>query len=225
MTLMPLRLPSATRSGVPSVRMVLIKGADNRGLRFFSNAESQKGRELEANPQAALCFHWKSLRKQVRFEGRVSPLDCSEVDAYFHSRSRDSQIAAAVSKQSHVLASHKELFDEARAYAASLGDAPVPLPETWTGYLLRPNVVEFWQDGPRPPSRPPPVQPARRGLVVRPPVSLSTGDAFLERRITLQSRLKGRLQYAASEPASREADISSYTNAIATEHTLASAIA
>ncbi len=141
-------LATATLSGAPSVRMVLIKGANDRGLRFFTNAESQKGRELEANSQAALCFHWKSLRKQVRFEGRVTPLDRSEVETYFHSRSRRSQVAAAVSKQSHPLASHEELFAEANAYAASLGEDPVPLPEHWTGYLLHPHIAEFWQDGP-----------------------------------------------------------------------------
>ena len=140
-------LATATKAGLPSVRMVLIKGADERGLRFYTNSESQKGCELQANPEAALCFHWKSLRKQVRFVGHITVLERSDVEAYFHSRSRASQIAAAVSAQSRSLSSRRELEQQVRDYAASLGPGIVPLPEFWIGYLLEPRQVEFWSDG------------------------------------------------------------------------------
>ncbi len=141
-------LATATRSGAPSVRMVLIKGAEDRGLRFFTNDESQKGSELHENPFAALCFHWKSLRRQVRFEGAVTVLDRNETEVYFHSRSRASQIAAAVSAQSRLLGARSALEEATQAYAASLGEAAVPLPEHWAGYLLVPHLIEFWMDGP-----------------------------------------------------------------------------
>ena len=141
-------LATATVSGVPSVRMVLTKGADERGVRFFTNSGSQKGHELEENPQAAMCFHWKSLRRQVRFEGRVEQLGRDETAAYFHSRSRGSQIAAAVSQQSRPLASRAAFEDATRALAAKLGDAEVPLPDEWNGFLLVPGTIEFWADGP-----------------------------------------------------------------------------
>ena len=127
--------------------MVLVKGTDSRGLRFFTNRESQKGCELQGNPVAALCFHWKSLRKQVRFEGAISELGQDEVVAYFHSRSRASQIAAAVSAQSRALASREDLDEQARAYATTIGESAIPLPEFWTGFLLVPHTVEFWADG------------------------------------------------------------------------------
>ena len=140
-------LATATLSGVPNVRMVLIKGAEDRGLRLFSNEESQKGRELQENPVAALCFHWKSLRRQVRFQGEVSTLAREEVKTYFHSRSRASQIAAAISAQSQVLASRQELDEATRAFASSRGQNAVPLPDKWVGYLLVPHLIEFWMDG------------------------------------------------------------------------------
>ena len=132
---------------VPSVRMVLVKGFDGDALRFFTNAGSQKGRELTANPFAALCFHWKTLRKQIRFSGKTRLLDRREVEEYFHSRGRGSQIAAAVSKQSHSLTSREELEKEVAEYKASLGEASVPLPDDWVGYALEPLEIEFWSDG------------------------------------------------------------------------------
>ena len=141
-------LATASSKGAPSVRMVLIKGSDERGLRFFTSRESQKGIELLANPVAALCFHWKSLRRQVRFEGGVSELERDEVEAYFHSRSRASQIAAAVSDQSRMLTSRQELEDRTRAFAEELGEKKVPLPDFWVGYVLVPRAIEFWLDGP-----------------------------------------------------------------------------
>ena len=141
-------LATATSSGVPSVRMVLTKGADGRGIRFFTNRASQKGIELAENPQAALCFHWKSLRRQVRLEGHVQELGREETGMYFHSRSKGSQIAAAASHQSRPLASREELDAATRELTAVVGDAEVTLPDDWTGYLLIPQTIEFWADGP-----------------------------------------------------------------------------
>ena len=141
-------LATATRDGVPSVRMVLVKGTEDRGPRFFTNRGSQKGAELLGNPEAALCLHWKSMRRQVRFEGPVQELSREETADYFHSRGRGSQIAAAISLQSHPLASREVLDEAAQRYAKQLGDTEVPLPEQWTGFLLVPRRVEFWSDGP-----------------------------------------------------------------------------
>lgn len=140
-------LATATSSGVPSVRMVLIKGIDACGFSFYTNSHSQKGRELAENPHAALCFHWKSLRRQVRVAGTVSGLAPETADRYFHSRSRRSQIGAAVSHQSHALTSREELEQEVAAFARE-HVADVPRPAFWCGYLLQPTSMEFWIDGP-----------------------------------------------------------------------------
>jgi pyridoxamine 5'-phosphate oxidase len=139
-------LASATPSGEPSVRMVLVKRVDERGFCFFTNAESRKGVELAENPRAALCFHWKSLRRQVRVEGRVTELKGSEVDAYFHSRSRRSQIGAAVSAQSRPLASREEFVQAIRAFEER-HPGEVPRPLYWRGYCVSAERVEFWMDG------------------------------------------------------------------------------
>ncbi len=141
-------LATASADGAPSVRMVLVKGAGERGVRFFTNEDSQKGQELLANPRAAIVLHWKSLRRQVRFQGEVSVLSREETDEYFHSRGRRSQIAAAISHQSQPVASREQMDREVQEYTATLGDAPVPLPPRWSGFLLSPRVVEFWVDGP-----------------------------------------------------------------------------
>lgn len=141
-------LATAAEDGTPSVRMVLVKGISERGLRFFTHEDSQKGRELLVNPRAALVLHWKSLRRQVRFQGEVSVLGHEETDEYFHSRSRRSQIAAAISQQSRPLASREEMEREVQAYSAKLDGAPVLLPRHWRGFLLNPGVIEFWADGP-----------------------------------------------------------------------------
>ncbi len=140
-------LATCTADGRPSARMVLVKGHDATGFSFYTNGESRKGRELETNPHAALCFHWKSLRRQVRAEGPVTPLSAEISDRYFHSRSRGSQIAAAVSAQSRPLASRQELEQEVAAFTARLNGGEVPRPEYWKGYLLQPEAVEFWIDG------------------------------------------------------------------------------
>jgi len=139
-------LATASRDGMPSVRMVLMKRADERGFAFYTNAESQKGEELADNPRAAMCFHWKSLRRQVRISGSVTELPAADADAYFHSRSRLSQLGAAASQQSRVLASREALVERVQQLDAEF-PGEVPRPEHWKGYVLRPERIEFWMDG------------------------------------------------------------------------------
>ena len=135
-------LATATPGGAPSVRMVLLKGFDERGLVFYSHYTSRKGRELEANPRAALLFHWCPLGRQVRVEGRVEHVPADESDAYFATRPRDAQLGAHASSQSEPLASREQL--EERLAALDIED-PVPRPPTWGGFLLVPDAWEFWQ--------------------------------------------------------------------------------
>ncbi len=139
-------LATSTANGEPSVRIVLVKRVDERGFCFFTNAESEKGRQLAENPRAALCFHWKSLRRQVRVTGQVGELESNEIDAYFHSRSRKSQIGAAVSAQSRPLGSREELVDQANAFAEQ-HPGEIPRPPYWQGYCLFAERLEFWMDG------------------------------------------------------------------------------
>jgi pyridoxamine 5'-phosphate oxidase len=139
-------LATSTSDGFPSVRMVLVKRVDERGFCFFTNAESKKGKQLQANPRAALCFHWKSLRRQVRVEGLVTELPATDVDAYFHSRSRRSQIGAAVSSQSRPLASREELETRVEQFAAA-HPGEIPRPGYWKGFCIHPAQIEFWMDG------------------------------------------------------------------------------
>jgi pyridoxamine 5'-phosphate oxidase len=139
-------LATSTASGEPSVRMVLVKGVDEGGFRFFTNAESEKGVQLAENPQAALCFHWKSLRRQVRVAGTVTELESGEIDAYFHSRSRKSQISAAVSAQSRPLRGRQELVDKVNAFAEE-NPGEIPRPPFWRGYCVLAARIEFWMDG------------------------------------------------------------------------------
>jgi pyridoxamine 5'-phosphate oxidase len=139
-------LATATRDGVPSVRMVLMKRADQRGFRFYTNAESEKGVELCENPLAAMCFHWKSLRRQVRISGSVSELPAEEADEYFQSRSRLSQLAAAASQQSRVLASREVLEARVKELDREF-PGKIPRPEYWKGYLMQPERIEFWMSG------------------------------------------------------------------------------
>jgi len=140
-------LATATREGQPSVRMVLIKHSDADGFRFFTNMHSQKGREIGENPRGALCFHWKSLRRQVRVEGAIALLDDELSEAYFHSRSRRSQIAAAVSRQSESLESRLALEREVEEFSARYDGVEVPRPAHWKGFILKPQTIEFWADG------------------------------------------------------------------------------
>jgi pyridoxamine 5'-phosphate oxidase len=139
-------LASATRDGMPSVRIVLMKRLDERGFSFYTNAESQKGVELAENPRAAMCFHWKSLRRQVRASGSVTELPVEDVEQYFHTRSRLSQLGAVASAQSRLLEKRELLESRVRALEAEY-PGEIPRPNYWKGYVLRPERIEFWQDG------------------------------------------------------------------------------
>jgi len=138
-------LATAAHDGAPSVRMVLLKGFDQRGLVFFSHYTSRKGLELVANPQAALLFHWSPLDRQVRVEGRVERLPEAESDAYFATRPHDAQLGARASRQSEPLASREELYERLAELERDLGGGPVPRPPTWGGFLVAPDAWEFWQ--------------------------------------------------------------------------------
>src|ERR1700761_4379075 len=139
-------LATATREGVPSVRMVLMKRVDAQGFCFYTNSQSQKGVELSENPRAAMCFHWKSLRKQVRISGTVEELSSADADEYFHSRSRLSQLGAAASQQSRVAASREVLIARVKELEMTF-PGEIPRPVYWKGYVLRPERIEFWKDG------------------------------------------------------------------------------
>lgn len=141
-------LATATPDGRPSIRMVLLKGVDPAGFVFYTNLESRKGRELLANPHAALCFHWKSLRRQVRVEGPMTQVSDEEADAYFNSRPRDSRIGAWASQQSRPLAGRFELEKRVAQYAAKYAIGKVPRPPHWSGFRLAPTRIEFWMDRP-----------------------------------------------------------------------------
>lgn len=135
-------------AGNPSVRILLLKGFDERGFAFYTNFESRKGRELLGQPRAALCFHWKSLRKQVRVEGPVEIVSDAEADAYFHSRAYVSQIGAAASHQSRPLDSRATLERRVAELQDFLKGAEVPRPPNWSGFRVVPHTIEFWKDGP-----------------------------------------------------------------------------
>lgn len=141
-------LATVDSAGNPSARMVLLKGVDPRGFVFYTNFESRKGVELLATRKAALCFHWKSLRRQVRVEGPVEQVSESEADAYFASRSRGSRLGARASDQSRPLDSRATLVARWQAEQASFGENdPVPRPGHWSGWRVIPTAIEFWQDG------------------------------------------------------------------------------
>lgn len=135
-------------SGMPNVRMVLIKSADETGFVFYTNLESQKGRELTANPRAALLYHWKSLRRQVRVQGPVERVSDAEADAYFATRPRDSQIGAWASAQSRPMEGRFVFEREIAKYAAKFGFGKIPRPPHWSGFRLVPQHFEFWSDRP-----------------------------------------------------------------------------
>jgi pyridoxamine 5'-phosphate oxidase len=139
-------LATAGRDGV-SARMVLLKGVDRRGFIFFTNYTSRKGRELAANPRAALVFYWSALDRQVRVTGRVKKVTASESDAYFASRPLGSRYSAAVSPQSSVIASRSALESELKKMKAQYRDAGPPRPRNWGGYCVDPDEIEFWQQG------------------------------------------------------------------------------
>lgn len=139
-------LATATPDGAPSVRMVLLKGHGPDGFVFYTNGHSRKGGELAANPQVALLFHWKSLRRQIRIEGPVAPVTEAEADAYFASRHRDSQLGAVASDQSAPLDSRETFLARYEAAAARFEGGEVERPAHWGGYRVTPSAIEFWQD-------------------------------------------------------------------------------
>jgi pyridoxamine 5'-phosphate oxidase len=140
-------LATVDKAGNPSVRMVLLKGVDERGFVFYTNFQSRKGRELLAQPRAALGFHWKSLRRQVRVEGAIEPVSDEEADAYFSTRARVSQIGAWASDQSRPLDSRATLEARVAEIEARFAGQPIPRPPHWAGFRVVPAAIEFWKDG------------------------------------------------------------------------------
>jgi len=134
-------------AGMPDVRTVLLKGADERGFVFYTNSESAKGEELAANPKAALLFHWKSLGRQIRIRGAVEPATAAEADAYFATRHPQSRIGAWASQQSRPLENRAALEAAVATYAAKFDGNDVPRPDRWRGYRVCPSQIEFWQNG------------------------------------------------------------------------------
>ena len=141
-------LATVDAAGHPSARMVLLKGADQRGFVFFTNFESRKGADLLANPTAALCFHWKSLRRQVLVRGPVEPVTEAEADAYHRSRPRESQVGAWASDQSRPLDSRATLEARMAEIDGRYAGGPVPRPPNWSGFRLAPVTIEFWHERP-----------------------------------------------------------------------------
>lgn len=141
-------LATATTGGAPSLRMVLLKAFDERGFAFFTNLDSRKARELDANPRAALLLHWKELSRQVRIEGSVTGVNRDEVEAYALRRSRESQLSALASPQSHPVEDREWLERRVAALAREHPEGEVPVSERWGGYRVVPAEYEFWQSGP-----------------------------------------------------------------------------
>jgi pyridoxamine 5'-phosphate oxidase len=141
-------LATVGSEGMPSVRMVLLKDVDERGFVFFTNLGSRKARELAINPQAALCFHWKSLQRQVRVQGPITPVSDEEADAYFESRPRESRIGAWASKQSQPMESRLALEQRVAKYMLKFDGGPIPRPPFWSGFRVVPQRIEFWKAKP-----------------------------------------------------------------------------
>lgn len=141
-------LATATPDGAPSVRMVLLKGVGPDGFAFYTNKDSSKGQQIAANTQAALCFHWKSLRRQVRVEGLLSEVDSEQADTYFASRSRESRIGAWASDQSRPMAERADFLNRVAETSARFEGQDVPRPPHWSGFRLAPTMIEFWLDQP-----------------------------------------------------------------------------
>lgn len=138
-------LSTATKEGIPSSRVVLLKGVDKEGFRFYTNYNSRKGRELSVNPQAAVCFYWSALERQVRIEGSVKKMGQEQSRAYFKQRPRMSQIGAWVSRQSAQVSSREVLEKQFREIEKKFKGGEVPLPDFWGGFVLQPQQIEFWQ--------------------------------------------------------------------------------
>ena len=141
-------LATVDKSGLPNVRMVLLKGYDHHGFVFYTNLESAKGEEIAQTPKAALCFHWKSLRRQIRVRGELTPVTAEEADEYYHSRPKGSQIGAWASQQSRPLEGRFALEKAVAKYTAKHAVGTIPRPDYWSGYRLAPLEIEFWHDRP-----------------------------------------------------------------------------
>ncbi len=143
-----LALGTANKEGIPSVRMVLLKGHNEKGFVFYTNLNSQKGNEIKENPNATMCFHWKSLLRQIRIVGTLQQVDDETADEYYASREYDSRIGAWASKQSSVLQSRDDLLNSLEDYRKKYKDKKnVPRPSHWSGWNLKPSTIEFWLDG------------------------------------------------------------------------------
>ena len=138
-------LATATKQGLPSARIVLLKGYDEQGFVFFTNYNSDKGKELESNPHAALVFFWKELERQVRIEGIVEKISSEESDAYYYSRPAGSRIGAWASPQSEVISDRKIIENNFLEYEEKFGTGFIPRPAHWGGYIVKPRAMEFWQ--------------------------------------------------------------------------------
>ena len=143
-----LALGTASREGIPSVRMVLLKGFDKNGFVFYTNSNSQKGNEIKQNPNATMCFHWKSLLRQIRIVGTLKQVNDKVADDYYNSRGYESRIGAWASKQSSVLNNREELINSLEKFRKKYNDKNnVPRPTHWSGWNLKPTSIEFWLDG------------------------------------------------------------------------------
>ena len=143
-----LALGTASKDGVPSVRMVLLKGFDKDGFIFYTNLKSQKSKELKENPNATMCFHWKSLLRQIRIVGKLNQVDDQTADDYYSTRAYESRIGAWASKQSSILKSRDELLNNLENFKKKYSDKDkVPRPDHWSGWNLKPSSIEFWLDG------------------------------------------------------------------------------
>jgi len=143
-----LALATSSKNGVPSVRMVLLKDFSKNGFVFYTNLNSQKGNEIKENPFVSMCFHWKSLLRQVRINGKVSQVENSVADEYYNSRAYESRIGAWASKQSSVLTNRQQLVNSIQEFKEKFNDKDkVPRPDHWSGWNLKPDSLEFWLDG------------------------------------------------------------------------------
>ncbi len=143
-----LALGTANKKGIPSVRMVLLKDFDKNGFVFYTNLNSQKGNEIKENPNATMCFHWKSLLRQIRINGRLKQVDDKIADNYYNTRAYESRIGAWASKQSSILKSREELLNNLENFKKKYNDIKnVPRPDHWSGWNLKPSSIEFWLDG------------------------------------------------------------------------------
>ena len=143
-----LALATSTKNGIPSVRMVLLKGFNKDGFKFYTNLDSQKSNEIKNNPNVSMCFHWKSLLRQIRINGKVTKVSDEIANKYYDSRAYESRIGAWASKQSSILNSRSELKDNIEKYKKKFKDEDnVPRPNHWSGWNLKPNNFEFWLDG------------------------------------------------------------------------------